>query len=203
MESVQREHAAGPFQSVEAEQGQGSALLNAHKFSNIGIVFNIKTELKLQLTHSPKHKRLISGSEHSPRVRILPNQRLLQIKANLIRTWGTVPDIFKPKSRIARLQWKCNILLLSTLAHYSRIHECLILVFPKSRLGLLCISKNQCILAVKKILSAVSFARISETWFPLTVHLDSCRKPISDSQEATLVVPASKKPSAQAISRAR
>ena len=63
--SLRRERAAWAFQSAEAEQGQGSALLNAHKFSNTGIVF--KTELKLQLAHFLKCKGLHSGIKHTPR----------------------------------------------------------------------------------------------------------------------------------------
>lgn len=43
--SLQRERAARVVQSAEAEQGQGSALLNAHKFGNTGIVFGIKTTI--------------------------------------------------------------------------------------------------------------------------------------------------------------
>lgn len=77
--SWQRERAARAFQSVEAEQGQGSALLNAHKFGNIGIVFKIKTELKLQLAHFLKCKRLHSGSKRALMAGILPNLLLLQI----------------------------------------------------------------------------------------------------------------------------
>lgn len=78
--------------SVEAEQGQGSALLNAHKSGNTGTVYTIKTELKLQLAHFLKCNRLHSGSKHAPAVGILPNLMLLLIKANLIRTQGTVPE---------------------------------------------------------------------------------------------------------------
>lgn len=78
--SLQRECAARVFPSAGAEQGQGSALLTAHKFSNTGIVFKIKTELKLQLAHFLKCKGHHSGSKHAPMVGILPNQLLLQTK---------------------------------------------------------------------------------------------------------------------------